>query len=114
MVRPSPGRSAAVPREANVKAPAKTPAANPSASRRLTPARADSITEGLHMENLLHQTICSDVFLTTGQQDGHLDVAPQVALGLGEQAGLNALVQTVNGRGFPFRLVEGRPDHRLR
>jgi hypothetical protein len=49
----------------------------------------------------------------TGQQDGHQDVAPQVALRIGQETGLKALVQTVNRRGSPLRLLEGRPDHRF-
>src|SRR5262249_18358424 len=113
MVRLSPARSAAVPREANVSAPAKTPAARPSASRRLTPARADSITEGLHMEILLPQITGSGVSLATGQQSGHLDKSPQVALRLGHQAAAHALIHTFNGNALPLRLLEGRPYHRL-
>ena len=49
----------------------------------------------------------------TGQQGSHQNVAPRVALWLGEQTSSNALVQTFNGPDFPLRLVEGRAYHRL-
>src|SRR5271157_4097792 len=49
----------------------------------------------------------------TGQQGSHQDIAPQVALRLGQQTGSNALVQTFDGLEFALRLVESRPHYRL-
>src|SRR5262249_9526935 len=47
----------------------------------------------------------------TGQQGGHLEIAPQITLRLGHQTGSNLLIQKFDGRRFPLRLAESRFDH---
>src|SRR5262249_40521473 len=49
----------------------------------------------------------------TGQQDGYQNIAEQIALRLGLQSGLYALVQILHGCGLVFRLSESRFKHRL-
>src|SRR5260370_33703393 len=52
-------------------------------------------------------------YSATGQLGSHQDIAPRVALRLGQQTGADALVQTFDGLEFALRLVESRPHYRL-